>query len=186
MMSSLTSRSTRRLAVFVLIASVLGTIACTAVLAWTQGYRMYVVETGSMSPTFKAGDVVIDRTADQGYRAGDMITVQISAAGDLVTHRMTGVDAQGRLHTKGDANKTPDAWALRPDLVHGVVRHSVPNLGYLVVFMRQPQGVVGVMTSALSLFLLWGICFPQQESRARSGGRVRGQQTVPASEPLPV
>lgn len=185
-MSSLASMSTRRLAVFVLIASVVGTIACTAVLAWTSGYRMYVVETGSMSPTFNAGDVVIDRTVDQGYRTGDVLTVQISAAGDLVTHRMTGVDAHGKVHTKGDANKTADAWALRPDLVHGVMQHSVPNLGYLVVFMRQPQGVAGVMTSVLSIFLLWGICFSPQEARARSEGRVRGQQTVPTPEPLRV
>jgi signal peptidase len=183
MMSTLTSMSTRRLTVWVLFASVLGSIACTAVLAWSHGYRMYVVETGSMSPTFNAGDVVIDRTSHGGYEPGDVLTVQISAAGDLVTHRMTEVDAQGRVHTKGDANEKPDAWGLRPELVHGVVRHSVPNLGYLVVFMRQPEGVAGVMTSALSLFLLWGICFPQQESRARSGERVR--QTVPAPEPLP-
>lgn len=184
-MSTLKPISTRRLTAWVLFASVLGSIACTAVLAWTHGYRLYVVETGSMSPTFRAGDVVIDRSVDQGYRAGDVITVQISAAGDLVTHRMTRVDAQGRLHTKGDANKTPDAWALPPDRVRGVVRHSVPRLGYVVVFMRQPEGVVGVMTSALSILLLWGICFPQRESRVRSGERVRGQQPASASDPLP-
>ena len=162
--------SARRLTIFVVLASVIGTLVCTVLLAWAEGYRMYVVQTGSMSPTFNAGDVVIDRTTEAGYGPGDMLTVQISAAGDLVTHRMTRVDAQGRLHTKGDANEKGDAWALRPDRVHGVVRHIVPNLGYLVVFMRQKEGIAGVMTSALSIFLLWGLCFPAEaaEPRARS------------------
>src|SRR6478735_3474339 len=114
--------SARRTTVFVLVASVIGTIACTLLLAWAHGYRMYVVETGSMTPTFNAGDVVIDRTTKGGYEAGDMLTVQISDSGDLVTHRMTGLDAQGRLHTKGDANKTADAWALRTSSVRGVVK----------------------------------------------------------------
>ena len=29
-----------------------------------------------------------------------------------------------------------------------------------MVFLRQPLGILGVMTSALSLFLLWGLFFP--------------------------
>ena len=59
------------LTVFVLVASVIGTIACTLLLAWAHGYRMYVVETGSMTPTFNAGDVV-DRPDHRqaGYAAG--------------------------------------------------------------------------------------------------------------------
>lgn len=159
-MRRLGSLSGRRLALLMLVTSVLGTLVATAAFAWFQGYRLYVVETGSMSPAFAAGDVVIDRPVRTGYRPGDVLTVQISAAGDLVTHRMTHRDELGRLHTKGDANEKPDAWGLRPEQVRGVVRASVPNLGYLVVFMRQPEGVAGVMTSALSLFLLWGLCFP--------------------------
>ena len=190
-MTALSSWSSRRLTALVVCAALLGTIACTLAFAWAQGYRLYVVQTGSMSPTFNAGDVVIDRTTKAGYEAGDILTVQISAAGDLVTHRMTRQDKQGLLHTKGDANKTPDAWALPPEQVRGVVKKSVPNLGYLVVFMRQPEGIAGVMTSALSIFLLWGLCFPgaataatAKEQRARpSRLRVpRQRQSVVAGD----
>jgi hypothetical protein len=77
---------------------------------------------------------------------------------------MTGVDKQGKLHTKGDANEKGDAWALPAERVRGVVQHIVPKLGYLIVFMRQKEGVAGVMTSALSIFLLWGLCFPAEEA----------------------
>ncbi|MCW2762948.1 MAG: hypothetical protein JWR85_3149 [Marmoricola sp.] len=34
------------------------------------------------------------------------------------------------------------------------------NLGHLIVFMRQPAGIAGVMTSTLSMLLLYGLCFP--------------------------
>ena len=91
-----------------------------------------------------------------------MLTVQISAAGQLVSHRMTGVDAQGRLHTKGDANETGGRLgAAREARSAASSSTRVANLGYLIVFMRQKEGVAGVMTSALSMFLLWGLCFPQ-------------------------
>lgn len=33
-------------------------------------------------------------------------------------------------------------------------------MGYALVFLQQRNGVFGVMTSALSVILLWGICFP--------------------------
>jgi hypothetical protein len=63
--------------------------------------------------------------------------------------------------------------------VHGVVQHIVPKLGYLIVFMRQKEGIAGVMTSALSIFLLWGLCFPETAVDHR-----RKLSLVPDSEPL--
>ena len=38
-------------------------------------------------------------------------------------------------------------------------------MGYVLVFLRQKTGIAGVMTSALSLFLLWGLCFPVARER---------------------
>ena len=107
------------------------------------------------------------------------MTVQISAAGDLVTHRLVARDSRGLLHTKGDANPTRDVRALRPELVRGVVQRGLPNLGYVIVFLRQPQGVLGVMTSASALFLLWGICFPASEAAAETTSGRRARVAVP-------
>ena len=105
---------------------------------------MYVVETGSMAPTFNAGDVVIDRTAKGGYEAGDVLTVQISAAGDLVTHRMT---RRGRAGLSCTPRATPTRSRTPgpcPHRVRARCRQArVPNLGYLVVFMRQKEGIAG-------------------------------------------
>lgn len=151
-------------------------------LSWFshEGLRLYVVKTGSMSPSYDAGDVVVDKPASVGYLAGDVLTFQISAAGDLVTHRFTHTDKQGKLRTKGDNNETADAWALRPDQVRGVVDSHVPNLGYLIVFMRQPAGIGGVMTSTLAVLLLWGICFPPPAAASTAPGsdRLRSKKRV--------
>jgi len=156
-------------------------VAIGGAAAWFshEGYRLYVVKTGSMSPAYDAGDVVIDKPASAAYRPGDVLTFQISAAGELVTHRFTHLDKEGKVHTKGDANKTADAWALRPEQVRGVVDRHIPNLGYVFVFLSQPAGVGGVMTSTLSLILLWGICFPPAAtSRAPGSDRVRSEDRV--------
>jgi signal peptidase I len=131
--------------------------------------------------TINAGDVVVDRRSGSGFEQGDVVTVQISESGQLVTHRMTRLDRQGKLHTKGDANEKADVWALRTTSVRGVVQHTVPKFGYVVVFMRQPEGIAGVMTSALSIFLLWGLCFPAEAGeRARKRSKVIGAQPAPA------
>ena len=157
------SRTARHVAA-ALVASLVGIVLCTTAVAWHEGYRAYVVRTGSMMPTFHPGDAVIDRPANHGYDVGDSITFEV-APGSLVTHRLRWIDRQGKLHTKGDANAKSDVWALAPEQVRGVVAQGLPNVGYVLVFLRQKTGIAGVMTSALSLFLLWGLCFPATRER---------------------
>ena len=75
-----TSMSRRQLTAYTLLAAVLCTVVGAAVFAWAQGYRLYIIETGSMSPTYEPGDVVVDRTPDAGYERGDVLTVAISGS----------------------------------------------------------------------------------------------------------
>jgi signal peptidase len=153
-------RMSLRRAATIAVAAFLLSVLTTGVLAWKAGYRVYAVQTGSMVPTFRPGDLVVDRpVASGGYAPGDVITFRHSAAPDVVSHRMTARTAQG-IHTKGDANRTADTWDIRPDQVEGVEVTALAHLGYLLVFLKQPTGDLGVMSTALSLVLLWGICFP--------------------------
>ena len=67
----------------------------TCAFAWHQGYRGYIVHTGSMAPMIPSGDLVLDRSGTS-YAAGDVVTFEHGAGpGDLVTHRITRVTAQG-------------------------------------------------------------------------------------------
>lgn len=151
-----------------LLLAVLGVLVA-GLAFWQAGYRPYVVHTGSMVPTYRPGDLVIDRPAD-ALRPGQVITFRHSSdPNDLVTHRITEVTATGEIHTKGDANRTADSWSLRPALVVGTVATAVPKLGYLIVFLQQPTGVAALLVAAVGLYLLWGLFFPPSPTTLRDG-----------------
>jgi len=136
--------------------------------AWRSGYRAYVIHTGSMEKTLVPGDLVIDRpVADGGYHVGDIITFRHSAGPDLVTHRIRTVTSHG-IHTKGDANRTPDVWTIPSSMVKGVVQLRVPYMGYAAVYFKQPTGIASVVTMILGVVLAWGLFFPPEESAGTS------------------
>lgn len=126
-----------------------------------NGYRLYIVHTGSMSPTYRPGDAVIDRPSHR-IKPGQVITFRHSTAPDVVTHRVTEITAGGIIHTKGDANPTADVWDIRPAMVRGSVAWHAPRLGYLLIFLKQPAGIGALATSILAMSLLWSLFFDQQ------------------------
>lgn len=149
---------TRRVLLAVVALAVTGLVG-TGLALWMQGYRLYVVHTGSMAPHLVPGDVVVDRP-DRAPRVGEVITFRHSdLTSDVVTHRVVGVSAAG-IRTKGDANRTADVWTIRPDQVRGRTVWRLPGAGYLVVYLRQPEGLLSVATAALGLLLLWELFFP--------------------------
>lgn len=135
----------------------------TGLAFYLQGYRVYVVHTGSMEPDYMPGDIVVDKPASGSYHKGEVITFLHSAyADDVVTHRVYGITAQGLIRTKGDANRTPDAWYIRPNQVEGQALFKVPDLGYVFAYFREPTGVASLATGLFAIVLLWGIFFPAQ------------------------
>lgn len=140
-----------------LVAVALG-LATGAAVAWHDGYRVYAVRTGSMTPTYPTGALVLDAPASSRTPAvGDVITFHVGSS--LVTHRVQAISAAGYA-TKGDANPTPDAWTIPRSHVVGRVIAGTPELGYVLVFFHQPTGALTVITSLLALSLLWGLFFP--------------------------
>jgi len=135
------------------------------VLGWQQGYRAYVIHTGSMTPTLVPGDLIIDRPAT-GHRLqpGDVITFRHSAAPDLVTHRITDVATSG-IHTKGDGNRTADVWTIAPHWVQGIEQARLPKLGYVAVYLKQPTGLASLAAVLIGLTLLWQLFFPAEDPR---------------------
>ena len=149
----------RKIALTLVTALFVG-IALGGILAWNSGYRLYVVKTGSMAPALMAGDAVLDGPATGSYGSGEIITFRHSSLStDLVTHRVTDVQS-GKIHTKGDANRTADVWDIRPDQVQGVVVQRLPRFGYLIVFLRQPTGIASLLILGVAVMLLWGLLNP--------------------------
>ncbi|HEX2902966.1 MAG TPA: signal peptidase I [Jatrophihabitans sp.] len=162
-------------------------------LLYHNGYRLYVVHTGSMVPTYNPGDVVLDRPASRPV-PGEVITFRTGpGSAEVVTHRVVSVSQAGMIHTKGDANATADAWVIQPDMVRGVAVRPLRNLGYLLVFLRQPFGIAALATGTFALYLLWGLFFGDEPSATEQSpdpprrGRAprHGMRTAPHGHGLP-
>jgi hypothetical protein len=64
---------------------------------------------------------------------------------DLVTHRIVAIQKEGVVtyyQVKGDANKAPDANLVPNSNVVGVVKRSIPKIGYLVSFIKSLPGII--------------------------------------------
>jgi signal peptidase I len=110
-------------------------------------YHVYVVHTGSMSPTIPPGSAVLVR--DGHYRTGEVIAFR--ERGEIVTHRLVSIRA-GEISTKGDANTTIDPWQITSKNVVGGVVAAPHLLGFFLVYLRVPTGLVSILCAIL---LIW-------------------------------
>jgi signal peptidase len=108
-------------------------------------YRTMTVLSGSMSPTFAAGDaVVVTPEPVSAIRVGQVVVYSIPIGDRHVeAHRVISVhrDSTGTLiKTKGDANTAADPWTarLRGDRIW-VVRSVIPKLGSATILLRDPR-----------------------------------------------
>ena len=158
-------------------------IATFAALVVPQlfGWQAYVVTSGSMSPTFDAGAIVVTAPVDGNtVRTGDIVTFREPSG--LTTHRIAGMTSTSdagvvsmTYTTQGDANEEPDAAPLHPENIVGKAQFIVPKLGYLVSFVKSPLGAGAF--AALFLFVVF-----------TGGKRSEDACPEPASdlEPVPV
>lgn len=110
------------------------------------GYGAAVVLSGSMEPTFYVDDVIFAKEEEQ-YAVGDIVVYQ---DGDMViVHRVVAVNEE-TIQTKGDANNIADA-PIAKDKVKGKVIASIPSMGGMVRFMKNPVAVVGILAAAVFL-----------------------------------
>lgn len=143
--------------VVVLGATALVTVA--VLVPRVAGATPYTVLTGSMSPAYPAGTLVVVRPVDLAdVRVGDVVTYQLRSGEPAVaTHRVVGVgwtaDGEKVLTTRGDANAAVDAAPVREVQLRGEVWYSVPWMGRLNVLLSPDQHQLLVQLAAGALFL---------------------------------
>ncbi|MEY3656955.1 MAG: hypothetical protein RL114_1313 [Actinomycetota bacterium] len=154
-------------------AAVLGSLVvagATAHAARTETMHMHIVG-GSMEPTIHIGDII---TVDPNKVAevGDIITFEVEqhTVTHRVTERWTSTDPHGVVHamfkTKGDANKTADAWILTDDQVLGTV---VPTPAVIVAaepFAKYPILIALLLFPLLASILVAELRNIRNEVRA--------------------
>lgn len=141
------------------------------------GYEVKVVQSGSMEPAIQTGSIVVVAQTND-YRTDDVITFQSdNRMGVPVTHRVVDVAGEGqraRYVTKGDANEEADSVTVPVYRVLGEVVTTVPYVGYLINFAREPLGfalLVGLPAAIIILDefanIMWEI--HQYRFRKRQG-----------------
>jgi len=151
----------RRVLEILLATLVVGVLvlALAMQVAPTAGFGLFAVRSGSMAPSIKVGDLVIEEHVDPAsIQAGDVITLA-TGTGATVTHRVQTVtpnDAGPVFTTKGDANASPDPVATMSSQVRGRVAWDVPLLGFLLAMATTPSGLIALFSiGATLLTAIW-------------------------------
>ena len=95
------------------------------------GYKAYIVNTNSMEPTIKVGDIVIiKKVKAEKLNQGDVIT--FTQEGEVITHRITKIETEEKSTqyvTKGDNNNTEDTLKIKYEDIIGKEILTIPQLG---------------------------------------------------------
>jgi signal peptidase len=151
------------------------------------GKSLITVETKSMEPTYKQGDLVfMDKLTDEeksNLKVGDIITYfapidinQDGKKGDINTHRIVEIDKDAlTVKTKGDnpeTNTTEDNYTLHFSDIIGVCTEKgrMGGVGAVIGFLRSSLGFFLCIVLPLILFFLYELYrFISLIARERAG-----------------
>lgn len=127
------------LVVFMLV--LIAGLAVASTFSLPFGYKLLVVQSGSMEPEIKVKSMIFIKRED-GYTKGDVVTYK-NKEGDqqTTTHRIIEVRDDGFI-TKGDANNVSDEGVIFKDRIVGKVALSIPFAGYPVTFAKTLPGLI--------------------------------------------
>ncbi len=129
---------------------VFGTLAVIALLPMViPGYTSASITSGSMMPKLHPGDVVV--AVDHGdtpIAVNTIVVFEDPQRGDLITHRIVGINPDGTYTTKGDANGINDVTPVPPENIRGVGRWVVPYVGLPRVWLANNEWLPLLLTMA--------------------------------------
>lgn len=145
-------------AALALVVALLLPLSTFLVAAWLLGWQLQSVQTGSMSPTYPIGSLLVVGQIDAAdVQPGMAIAFEDpSSPGRIVTHRVEAVAPGTALSfiTHGDANATADAVPVPARLVRGRVLWSVTGLGTLMDWLQWPRSFV-LLVAVPGAILAW-------------------------------
>lgn len=144
-------------------------------------YRIFVVHTGSMTPTIPSRSAVVVR--EGAYRVGQVISFE--SPNGIVTHRLIARTSQGLLTTKGDANRTADPGSTAPSQVIGGVIFAPPMVGYWLVYLKNPAGAASLLLTVVCVWLIFSIMGDLAKRQSKTAKTEAAPTTAPASETAP-
>jgi len=121
------------------------------------GYTGFSVLTGSMQRVIPKGSLVFAKETDPNIiQNGDIITYKRSD-NEMITHRVVNVyenyndsGAKG-FQTQGDMNAMPDEEVVSAANVVGVVTHSIPKVGFVLMYVTDNILLLLLVVSGLAI-----------------------------------
>ncbi len=119
------------------------------------GWRPYVVESSSMAPRIKVGDVILAAPEHNPQRLLGRVTVfhdpDPGRVGSIKSHRVVAINSDGTLTTKGDANQSVDTVHVKVSAVVGLGRLLVRYVGLPLIWVQKGEW----LKFALLLASIW-------------------------------
>ena len=133
-------------------------------VASIAGYTPMVVQSDSMAPTFKAGDLIVIRKCDPAtLKEGDIITFHTIIMNEyaLNTHRIAKIDEMNGYRsytTMGDNNNgIADTHIISDGDIVGQYAGKVSGLGRVMDFMSSSVGFLLLIVLPMLLFFIYQV-----------------------------
>lgn len=125
------------------------------------GHPVMTVLSDSMTPTFRAGDLLIENSVDgKAHRLAERNVITFAVRGsssERITHRIVRVEATPdgvAYRTQGDANNAMDLTPVSPDQIVGVYSWRIPFGGYVLRAVQSQYGMFLLIFIPALLLLL--------------------------------
>ncbi len=114
-------------------------------------YKPLVVQTNSMEPTLKVGEVIYIKTVNiKEIKENDIVTYSMSN-GKLITHRVYKKTNE-YLITKGDRNNTVDSEKVySKNLIGKSSKIAIPYIGFIISFIKENYYIVFILILIIGL-----------------------------------
>ncbi len=155
----------------VLIVAIVIAAVCTWISFVTQsghgapsifGIRLLSIQTESMSPTIKSGDLIIDTAVKDPskLKKKDVITYWTIIDGERVlnTHRIVNIYDGGDyliFETQGDNNSSVDPLTVHESEVIGKYQFRIPGLGKVFDYLQSSKGFLLIVVIPVFIFFIF-------------------------------
>jgi len=138
------------------IAAILVSLIGVFVLVmFASGAKGFAVQSDSMAPRFKRGDVVfVRRTAFENLAVGDIISAHFPDGEGVFTHRITAIDPEERtIRTRGDHTLSDDPLTTKESDIIGKLWFTLPYVGYVSIAMESRTPIYICLGAAIVLIM---------------------------------
>ena len=130
------------------------------------GYKPFIVLSGSMSPTFNYGDLIIVKEVDYDeLEVGDVVSFR-NSDDTVTTHRIYG-EKNGCFVTKGDNNNDKDKGVVCSKYIEGKYIYRIIGLGSVILFIQKPIGFIILMSLIIMICMYIYLYEPKLKIRKK-------------------